>query len=809
MHIEFLLGGHAIEQCAHWRGCRLLVQETELKGILQLKGARVGINKRMFHFNLGSSGFAFDVNTASDGEHSSSAMAATPEPTHSDVTPIGGEAPSVAALSTGGVAAGTNGSSGSDACHISASGEVRIVDSGTLERHGSSPLRTASSSVSRTSLLVGHSPLGLFKSHSSAQVVGATLPLTHRSQLDLTSSGPAAGDGEGSVPRAVRRTSTVAIASEGLPSHASSSSATLNPLHASKRNYVWVCDTREEREEWLQALNAAILEATSEAECLAWGRRFSMCKALGEYEASLTALRYTHAPLYVSADWVRVHMAASHRRAPCSADMSGVSLPDGGPPRPLVHMPLEAAREPLLTVASPRNKKLMRVLMHRDRDVKETRFAATKSNSVKYSARAEEAEFMREDAVTAVASAEASNYRRRAGVTPGDRVSLRQLGRDTQRDVVVLDGTHLPTVDITEVIIRVAARVVQVLNDAFAAMYAEQRGDSIPPPLSKILTLSTAHTGPASCNPKGWEMQLLEFVREVLTCTSRTVMGGDTFDALELIFANRECAHLKPDTEGRPSPIDLSVDLRSASGHSYISSLASGAGGGGVGISSSTDESDSRPTPDESDSRPTPDEASHLRAVSDGSAAVFSDDDATCCDSDGAASQDSTFRDVGSRRSSGPKRHKASADSTGSGLTQILRLDDTPTTGASVNGDFTALQTVSSSTSDARRPSSITLLPPALPLPAPTTTPLWDVSALPVVSTAAGYLPLLALRVRCDMRYQLLAMSSGEEGEEGSAAPTGTLATLVGSYARAFPWAGPAPSASITVRVEDGSASPA
>jgi len=185
---------------------------------------------------------------------------------------------------------------------------------------------------------------------------------------------------------------------------------------------------------------------------------------------------------------------------------------------------------------------------------------------------------LRDEAHAAVAAAEMSAHRRRAGYTPGDRVSVRQLGRDTQRDVLVLDGAEMANWSAVALTTAVMCRLVDVANACFRAWWRasgaagagaaasqpqqqqqqQQRG-----PPSHLLLCSPREALPSSCNARApaFEQQLVEFCREVLLCTSRTVLGGDTFDAVEAVFRNPARALLRPDTDGPTDPVVLTVEV--------------------------------------------------------------------------------------------------------------------------------------------------------------------------------------------------------------------------------------------------------
>jgi hypothetical protein len=136
------------------------------------------------------------------------------------------------------------------------------------------------------------------------------------------------------------------------------------------------------------------------------------------------------------------------------------------------------------------------------------------------------------------AGAEASSRRRRFGFTPGDRVSMQQFSKDCERDVLVMDGARYECASGAALIAAVAARLFAVTAAARAA----------------------GHDGSHLT-----EARVLEFARQVLLCTCRTVVGGDSYDAVEMVFANPELVHVCPDSRAAP-PIDVRSRAVAASG---------------------------------------------------------------------------------------------------------------------------------------------------------------------------------------------------------------------------------------------------
>jgi hypothetical protein len=451
------------------------------------------------------------------------------------------------------------------------------------------------------------------------------------------------------------------------------SGAVLNPLHKSKTLYVLVCATAAEREQWVLAIQQAIAQAAKEVECAFWAARFTAAVSRPEYLQNLRLLQAQHkqfalfqqqqqlqqqqalaspgvSPLRLPppsgsgaiacpADWVRLQMAATHRRggggggggaggsdaAPTGSDagsgglfsrllgggrdnistgslnaagaLSGSgsdlasaagSASSSGAPSSLLNPahPLhqqhgsssalgtgslatvheDAVLAPLASPARG-NTKLVRKLQRRRERMREASAAAKKAAAGDAAnpklqalvAAAEAAEHIYDMSRAAVAAAEASAIRRRAGYVPGDRVNMRQLSKDYQRDVVMLGGERIAGADAAFLVSALALRIVRSINSAFMHL----RGEGYTPVAGDLLQLSRSADSntamSANARVRAFEAQLLEYAREILLCSSRTVAGGDTYDALELVFRNPDRVVLIPDTATESHPVAFNV----------------------------------------------------------------------------------------------------------------------------------------------------------------------------------------------------------------------------------------------------------
>lgn len=473
--------------------------------------------------------------------------------------------------------------------------------------------------------------------------------------------------------------------------------AALNPMHASKRVYKWICDEGEgQRDAWVKdigasllhqrcdccvgALNAldscalphgwvpagqAIAEARCESEVLYWAQRFSKARTRREFKLALLDLAAAMAEptvllplraatmstvagagsaagaasdiasitnrggaagswggLQMSADWVRVlHAAIGSKRVhdarewhaagasfsvgsgggDAAADeddpMAAMMLAAAGAggagavtdyaqvdedtDRMLVRLPtgehrstLPSLQDTRFCVATPRNRRLVRVLQQQEREIAELRASVARARAAADERKlertrqmADEAVLLQDDTITAVASAEVSSQRRRAGVTLGDRTTMTQLAKDSQRDTLLIGGEAFVNAHPTRLIATLSRRIVSVVNTVYSAYWRTVTQAGKPaaavaagPPAFKLLR-HEAERGGSSCNPPAFHMQLYEYIREVLVCSSRTVSSGDGHHAADLILSNPAVAALRQETSLRTEPITVSIRL--------------------------------------------------------------------------------------------------------------------------------------------------------------------------------------------------------------------------------------------------------
>jgi hypothetical protein len=376
--------------------------------------------------------------------------------------------------------------------------------------------------------------------------------------------------------------------------------AALNPLHASKSSYVWICQSEEERDAWVAAVRAASggagaagREARAHAVCLAWGQRFAGATTVEEYAAVLADLcaaqeeaagtgassssaGLPNPVLTVSAEWVRLHMAVAASRMEGgsgghggggggggSGGSSGAGGADfsslgallaasetAGVGGLALSSPTATAAAPGLAIATPRNKKLAKALAGRTREVRGTAEAARKAaaagdgpKAAALAAAAERAEASQEAFCHLVASAEASAQRRRAGFAPGDRASLKQLTKDYAREVVEIatdnaggaGGEAPPPPPPPE---RLSAASAGELVAALARRLALALGGGD----------GARAASPSHRRVHSLEARIVAFARDILASSSRTVAGGDAYDALELAFRNPDAVLLVADS---------------------------------------------------------------------------------------------------------------------------------------------------------------------------------------------------------------------------------------------------------------------
>lgn len=401
------------------------------------------------------------------------------------------------------------------------------------------------------------------------------------------------------------------------------SSGPLNPLHASKRVYVWICEHEEERDRWVAAVQAVTQMEASEARAMKWSKAFSTAPSLPDYCGNL--LNFAHQPSSISiqADWVRVHMAVATNRG---AGGSVVAAPDtstgsrfnpvAGTTKLLSKFRVGGARQPVdsgtgksvasdlamlhsigsdgqsnaTTMATPRNKKVTRALETKQKEAHVAQEAAKRAaekqwdshKAVALAVAAEEAEASHESFRRAVAQAEVSAARRRVGYAPGERVPLKQVTRDYARESVNVDGMLVDNADAVTLVAALSNRVVAALSRRIGFGSPTSEVPGVPHArrmqsfgsnrLAGAVQAAGGRGGGASASsrtsstvfdsmPSGSavEARLVAFARNILACSSRTVAGGDTYDALELLFRNPDMVLLTADSVTAPTPVEMKI----------------------------------------------------------------------------------------------------------------------------------------------------------------------------------------------------------------------------------------------------------
>lgn len=295
-----------------------------------------------------------------------------------------------------------------------------------------------------------------------------------------------------------------------------------NPMKESKSVYKWFAPSAEERDKWILAITRAAGMPQLERDAMAWANRFSRSSCLAEYKVTLAEFLTTVPCLTMSGDWARVQWTSQNEDK-----ANGASRRD----------------------AAMRRDTVSRLMAH--------------------------------------STAEVSAQRRRLGHTLGDRVTWRQLEADVVRDRLKIDGTEMAASDVKTLIALLADKLLDRLKVVSPGKAGSARAgtpsrsshnksssiDSVPEDLSSVgegnsgrrphrvssleslgsdaaeTLVSTPRDGAASCvsedcdesvvglfsHADGQEARVLEFARDVLLCSSRTVSGGDAFFACELV----------------------------------------------------------------------------------------------------------------------------------------------------------------------------------------------------------------------------------------------------------------------------------
>ena len=245
--------------------------------------------------------------------------------------------------------------------------------------------------------------------------------------------------------------------------------------------------------------------------CQQWAKQFAAAKTASNYRSTLRSLMARHTSLSMSADWVRVQMQKVGRAGPL---MPGA--------------------------AAPKNSRL---------------------------ARKQEQQITK---ASAAATALVSAQRRRLGYTPGDRVSLEQLQKDVQRDRVRIEGHLLTATSVPEVVTTLSSTILARLHEKGLGPGTTRSGAGSGSGSGAGAGSGSgagAGAGPrrsgagagGGAGSKFLEGRIMEFAHEVLRCSSRTIAGGDAYDALDLVFGNRDLVLLTPASSEAP-PVDILVD---------------------------------------------------------------------------------------------------------------------------------------------------------------------------------------------------------------------------------------------------------
>lgn len=392
----------------------------------------------------------------------------------------------------------------------------------------------------------------------------------------------------------------------------------LNPLHLEKRRYVWLCDV-DERDEWVAALRIAAALGSEETTCLRWSAYFSSASSsplvylerLAEFRKSLSGRS-----LNVLADWVRVYMAAGGRRsdpaAPTALCTSSAS-PKGSSffarsqsAQPTLQYHVARLSAPsssstdtstgdsgvhkLLHVATPPNGRVDRALHRTARKSAAAAEVAARAASKlhlqsepgdsdptigathattqmqRFEAEATSSGFQRDLVHATLAATEASAQSRRVGHVPGDRVDQCQLDKDVVRDNVIIDGERISCSSTHAIVARLVDRVMAVIEQSITGASCSSVRSAGGDRPDGIASLHVTPLPWVSSVPR-CASRLVTYCREVLLCTSRTVVGGDVFDALECIF-RPPSGLFRMQQVVRGGEIELSVSLKDQSGSS-------------------------------------------------------------------------------------------------------------------------------------------------------------------------------------------------------------------------------------------------
>jgi hypothetical protein len=330
----------------------------------------------------------------------------------------------------------------------------------------------------------------------------------------------------------------------------------LNPLHMAKRSYTFVAENEQDANEWVAAINEALscipsspsrqpsssdlelaadedeaddtVDLASEHRCVEWGEALGSCADSLSYRKCLRALcrsvaassgasfitrsaeriapwEFPTRPVAeLDSSWARVQLRAVWER----------ELGEAG-----VNVMTRSLRSPWARHAHPFDLEAS--------DTVSSKLPVIPTLRMQPGASGETLKAVRE-AERAVAEAAAGAAKRMWGYSPGDRVPLRQLQRDTERDTVVVMGETLE------------APAVELVFDCLCQAVASElrRSDG------------------------SWQDDdnagIAQFAAEVLHGSSRTVAGGDAYEALELLLRSPSSCVIVPESS-LASPISLTV----------------------------------------------------------------------------------------------------------------------------------------------------------------------------------------------------------------------------------------------------------
>lgn len=136
------------------------------------------------------------------------------------------------------------------------------------------------------------------------------------------------------------------------------------------------------------------------------------------------------------------------------------------------------------------------------------------------------------------------------------RVTLLQLDRDMRRDTLCLNGTRIECATASHLLLRLARSLLDAYSDS---QRVTKEGDGAAAASRSKRRRQSTVAAVARALQERREAKALEFAREVLLGCSRTRTGGDSFDAIDLVFGNHELVTVRPISTTEENPIDLRV----------------------------------------------------------------------------------------------------------------------------------------------------------------------------------------------------------------------------------------------------------